>query len=193
MVGWFPDNQSGRSGPCHGEAIGTWARSDFGGGCCAAGKSLAARCRDFCAEHGVSEPAFYAWRRTIVARDQQAAESPRPEGKRLPLFVPVRVSLASVAALEIVLRDDRVVRVPAGFDAPLGRRKELPRGGVPILDTPNRIKKQLPRCNRMALVCEYRRTGVSGGGLVGGGISGGAFLGGAFLGGAFLGGHFWGG
>ena len=84
---------------------------------------------DFCAEHGVSEPAFYAWRRTIVARDQQAAESPRPEGKRLPLFVPVRVSLASVAALEIVLRDDRVVRVPAGFDAPLGRRKELPRGG----------------------------------------------------------------
>ena len=73
--------------------------------------------RDFCAEHGVSEPSFYAWRRTIVARDQQAAESPRPEGKRLPLFVPVRVSLASVAALEIVLRDDRVVRVPAGFDA----------------------------------------------------------------------------
>ena len=74
------------------------------------------------------------------------------------------------------------------YIAPLGRRKELPRGGVPILDTPNRIKKQLPRCNRMALVCEYRRTGASGGGLVGGGISGGAFLGGAFLGG-----HFWGG
>ena len=71
--------------------------------------------------------------------------------------------------------------------------KGTPPGGVPILDTPNRIKKQLPRCNRMALVCEYRRTGASGGGLVGGGISGGAFLGGAFLGGAFLGGHFWGG
>jgi hypothetical protein len=66
---------------------------------------------------GFAEPAFYAWRRTIVARDRQAAESPRPEGKRLPLFLPVRVSPASVAALEIVLRDDRVVRVPAGFDA----------------------------------------------------------------------------
>ena len=65
-------------------------------------------------------------------------------------------------------------------------------GGVPILDTPNRIKKQLPRCNRMALVCEYRRTGASGGGLVGGGgISGGAFPGGHFRGGHFWEGHFW--
>ena len=29
--------------------------------------------RDFCAEHGLSEPSFYAWRREIARRDQRAA------------------------------------------------------------------------------------------------------------------------
>jgi len=75
--------------------------------------------RSFCAEHGLAEPAFYSWRRTIAARDQEAAPRRRlkPGGRpAAPAFVPVRVS-ASAAALEVVLGDSRVVRVPAGFDA----------------------------------------------------------------------------
>ena len=40
--------------------------------------------RDFCAEHGVSEPAFYAWRRIVAARDQEAAEAPRLADDQAP-------------------------------------------------------------------------------------------------------------
>jgi hypothetical protein len=75
--------------------------------------------RGFCAEQGLSEPAFYSWRRTLAARDQEAASRQprprRPRGRGASAFVPVRVLPA--AALEVVFPDGRVVRVPAGFDA----------------------------------------------------------------------------
>jgi len=86
--------------------------------------------RDFCARRGLSEPSFYAWRRIIATRDRQGISSPKPVGHLArpepggpqagitPLFVPVRVSSAiAPAALEVVLRDGRVLRVPVGFDA----------------------------------------------------------------------------
>lgn len=38
--------------------------------------------RDFCTQHRLSEPSFYAWRRIIAARDQQAAARPRPDANR---------------------------------------------------------------------------------------------------------------
>ena len=63
--------------------------------------------RDFCAEHGLSEPSFYGWRRTLDERDREA-----------PAFVPVTVACAPAApALEVVVGSGRVIRVPAGFDA----------------------------------------------------------------------------
>ncbi len=74
--------------------------------------------RGFCAEHGLSEPAFYSWRRTLAARDQEGtSRQPRrrgPRGRGASAFVPVHVLPA--AALEVVFPDGRVVRVPAGFD-----------------------------------------------------------------------------
>src|SRR5271167_4597510 len=89
--------------------------------------------RAYCAEHGLSEPSFYAWRRTIEQRDRQAearsqrvrrqAGEPvantaarRRPGPGLPAFVPVTV-VAPAPPLEVVLGDGRAVRVPAGFDA----------------------------------------------------------------------------
>jgi transposase-like protein len=89
--------------------------------------------RPYCAEHGLSEPSFYAWRRTIQQRDRQAeassqrvrrqagepvanTSSRRRPGAGLPAFVPVTV-VAPAPSLEVVLRDGRAVRVPAGFDA----------------------------------------------------------------------------
>jgi hypothetical protein len=83
--------------------------------------------RAFCMEHGLAEPSFYAWRRIIAERDQQADRQAnrdrrsRPSRRRCPagapvLFVPVRVA-ASASLLEVVLGSGRVVRVPAGFDA----------------------------------------------------------------------------
>ena len=73
--------------------------------------------RDFCAERRVSEPSFYAWRRTIAERDAQAAR-----------FVPVHVvpekgekgpaGDSSGQGLELLLGDGRVLGIGPGFDGP---------------------------------------------------------------------------
>jgi transposase-like protein len=72
--------------------------------------------RAFCAEHDLSEPSFYAWRRTLAERDAEAVH-----------FVPVQVvperASAPAAAdqvsvgLELVLDGHRVLRIGPGFDA----------------------------------------------------------------------------
>jgi transposase len=83
--------------------------------------------REFCAEHALSEASFFAWRRTLVERDQQRAgrdtlqgdHEPRRQSDERPAFVPLRVvaTIAAGTAFEVVLRDGRVVRVPVGFEA----------------------------------------------------------------------------
>jgi transposase-like protein len=72
--------------------------------------------RAFCGEHGLSEPSFYAWRRTLAERVQLAVEA---KPGVLPAFVPVRVApnSAATSVLEVVAGSGRVVRVPPGFDA----------------------------------------------------------------------------
>jgi hypothetical protein len=75
--------------------------------------------RAFRDEHALSEPSFYAWRRTIAERDQQAARE-----DELPTFVPLRVASAAApasASLEVVVGPE-VVRVPVDFDAAALRR-----------------------------------------------------------------------
>ena len=80
--------------------------------------------RAFCAEHDVSEPSFFAWRRMIAERDQQRGRRDKPNSRvsgdpsakdDQAVFVPLRV--VSTAAFEVMLKGGRVVRVPAGFDA----------------------------------------------------------------------------
>ena len=66
--------------------------------------------RAFCAGRGLSEPSFYAWRRTLRERARQ-----RPAARPQPALVPLRVIAAAV--LEVVLPAGVVVRVPAGADA----------------------------------------------------------------------------
>jgi transposase-like protein len=87
--------------------------------------------RDFCAEHEVSEPSFFAWRRMIAERDQQrrrrdnpnskASAEPLPKANEQPAFVPLRV-VSTDMAFDVVLKGGRVVRVSAGFDAASLRR-----------------------------------------------------------------------
>lgn len=74
--------------------------------------------RGFCAAHGLAEPSFHFWRRTIADRDQQPGARRRGGGGDpvAPLFVPVSVA-PSAGAFEIVLEQGRVVRVLPGFDA----------------------------------------------------------------------------
>ena len=91
--------------------------------------------RVFCAEHHLSEPSFYSWRRTITLRDQpQQAGACTPPTSRdepadLPTFIPVRVVPSAVdttppasAGLELVINSSRVVRVPPRFDTDTLRR-----------------------------------------------------------------------
>ena len=87
--------------------------------------------RDFCDERGLSEPSFFAWRRTLAQRD--AAKVRRPVRARLrqqqpqgPVFLPVRVVPPSAAGqattIDVVLAHGRVVRVSAHFDEATLRR-----------------------------------------------------------------------
>jgi transposase-like protein len=84
--------------------------------------------RAFCARHGLAQASFYAWRRAIAQRDQQTAPASHPANSPTaaaksnadpqPLFLPLRVLPATARpTLELVLGHDRVVRVPADFDA----------------------------------------------------------------------------
>lgn len=77
--------------------------------------------REFCARHELSEPSFYAWKRTIAERHAKALT-----------FVPVRVvhdeiepdaaSGVSGSGLELVLRTGRRLRIGPGFDGPTLQR-----------------------------------------------------------------------
>jgi transposase-like protein len=76
--------------------------------------------RAFCTEHGLSEPSFYAWRRTLGERDAgavhfapvQIVPDPRPQ--------PTADGLT--ANLELVLGGGRRLRIGAGFDGPTLQR-----------------------------------------------------------------------
>src|SRR5581483_4425366 len=66
--------------------------------------------RAFCDLHGLAEPSFYAWRRTLEERQAEPVA-----------FVPVQVvgdvQPAAAGALEVVLSNARTARVAPGFDA----------------------------------------------------------------------------
>jgi hypothetical protein len=76
--------------------------------------------RVFCAQHQLSEPSFYGWRRKLAQRDAEAVP-----------FVPVRVVSEAVASggahgsggsVELVLGEGRLLRIAPGFDAVTLRR-----------------------------------------------------------------------
>ena len=61
----------------------------------------------------MSEPSFYAWRRTLQARERER-ERQRPASPSGPTLVPVRV--VPDVPVEVVLPTGLVIRVPAGAD-----------------------------------------------------------------------------
>ena len=86
----------------------------------------------FCEDAGLSQQSFYRWRRLLRQRTSRLHQQRQPQAvdaatekaataiaQPLPLFVPLAVeSIAAAAVLEVVVRGGRVIRVPAGFDAP---------------------------------------------------------------------------
>src|SRR5262245_56419419 len=75
--------------------------------------------RAFCEQQRLSQPSFYAWRRTLAERDAQAVT-----------FVPVEVlpeplppsPEPEAASLELILVGGRVLRIGPAFDEPTLRR-----------------------------------------------------------------------
>jgi len=98
--------------------------------------------RAYCAAEGLAQPAFYAWRRVLALRDatpsshdNHAARAATAAAGRdaTPAFVPVcLVADASAApAIEIVLREQRVVRVATGFEVETLRQVVVALEGLP--------------------------------------------------------------
>ncbi len=76
--------------------------------------------RDFCAREDLSEPTFYAWRRTLARQD---AESPRfVPVQVVPDSKPVATQEGCGSGLELVLSTGRVLRIGPGYDEPTLRR-----------------------------------------------------------------------
>jgi transposase-like protein len=94
------------------DLVARWERSDL-------------TVRDFCSDHQISEPSFYAWRRELAARDRVGT----PATATLPTFVPVRV--APPVGVEVVLPTGVVVRVPAGADPAAVARLVAALGATP--------------------------------------------------------------
>ena len=98
--------------------------------------------RDFCAEHGLAEPSFYAWRRTLARRDQQAATTSAAHTQHAsvsqPLFVPLHVvPTPANAALELVLGRGRGRPRAAGLRCRhAASSPRRPGGGAVMLSLP---------------------------------------------------------
>jgi transposase len=74
--------------------------------------------RAFCEQHDLSQPSFYAWRRTLADRDAAAVTF-------VPLEVlpePSPISDTGMPGLELLLADGRVLRIGPAFDGPTLRR-----------------------------------------------------------------------
>lgn len=79
---------------------------------------------EFCRREKLSQPSFYAWRRTLAERDSQRA---KPATRRQPRreFLPLRVtdSPARQGAITIELAGGRLLRLPESIAA--GRLAEV--------------------------------------------------------------------
>jgi hypothetical protein len=72
--------------------------------------------RAFCEKQGLSEPSFYAWRRTLAARDAAAVRFVPVQVAGEPM--PTTTADGSAGALELVVGAGRRLRVGPGFDGP---------------------------------------------------------------------------
>lgn len=71
--------------------------------------------RAFCAERGLSEPSFYAWRRTLAERDAAGMKVASP-ARPAPAFLPIRLTDAANGRLEIVLAGGVRIRLRPPVD-----------------------------------------------------------------------------
>jgi hypothetical protein len=82
--------------------------------------------REFCVEERITEPSFYAWRREIARRDQQAAKRRKRQSpsNTTPAFIKLAIDddVPMLPMIEVVLSERRLLRVRPGFDVDLLRQ-----------------------------------------------------------------------
>lgn len=71
--------------------------------------------RAFCEAHGLAQPTFYAWRRSLAHRDPKHVQFVPVQV--IPETRPVSTTDEAFSGLELVLNDRRRLRIQAGFDA----------------------------------------------------------------------------
>ena len=76
--------------------------------------------RAFCDQQGLSQPSFYAWRRTLGERDARAIAFVPVEV--LPEPLPLPTSDEPACGLELLLTSGHMLRIGPAFDAPTLRR-----------------------------------------------------------------------
>jgi len=76
--------------------------------------------RQYCLQHHVNEPNFYAWRRELARRDEVAV-APAPSASRAKAasitWMPVTITSSTPPMVEVQLPTGTVLRVPAGVES----------------------------------------------------------------------------
>ncbi len=75
--------------------------------------------REFCERHQVSEASFFSWRRVLRERGLLDEPMPSATSAEAPAFVEFSAPVAEPtdSPIEVVLNQQRVLRVRPGFDA----------------------------------------------------------------------------
>lgn len=74
--------------------------------------------RAYCADHRLSEPSFYAWRRTLALREgpRPKVKRPRPAPPPSAAFLPVRLAQALTSRIDIGLAGGHRIRLRGPVD-----------------------------------------------------------------------------
>lgn len=75
--------------------------------------------RQYCQQHQLNEPNFYAWRRELARRDEVGGISSKSVQRPKPLSVtwmPLTVDPSTVPVVEVQLPTGAILRVPSGVE-----------------------------------------------------------------------------
>ena len=76
--------------------------------------------RQYCQQHQLNEPNFYAWRRELARRDEVGGISSESVQRPKPLSVtwmPLTVDPSTLPVVEVQLPTGAILRVPAGVES----------------------------------------------------------------------------
>ncbi len=76
--------------------------------------------REYCLQHQLSEPNFYAWRRELARRDEAGGNPAQPVPRAKPssvTWLPVTVDPRTPPVVEVQLPTGAILRVPVGVES----------------------------------------------------------------------------